>query len=93
MIQRTLSQKLSSLAGQFPIVTITGPRQSGKTTLTRMLFTNHEYVSLEEPHEREFGNLEKIKDNYEKMVISMDRFFPAERNGILHRYIIDFLLE
>jgi len=43
--------------------------------------------------EREFGNLEKIKDNYEKMVISMDRFFPAERNGILHRYIIDFLLE
>jgi len=43
--------------------------------------------------EREFGNLEKIKDNYEKMVISMDRFFPAEKNGITHRYIIDFLLE
>lgn len=43
--------------------------------------------------EREFGNLEKIKDNYEKMVISMDRFFPAERNGIIHRYAIDFLLE
>ncbi len=42
---------------------------------------------------REFGNLEKIKDNYEKMVISMDKFFPAERNGILHRYIIDFLTE
>lgn len=43
--------------------------------------------------EREFGNLEKIKDNYEKMVISMDKFFPAERNGIIHRYLIDFLLE
>jgi hypothetical protein len=43
--------------------------------------------------EREFGNLEKIKDNYEKMVISMDRIFPAERNGIIHRYLIDFLLE
>ena len=42
---------------------------------------------------REFGNLEKIKDNYEKIVISMDRFFPAERNGIIHRYVIDFLLE
>ncbi len=55
MIQRTLSQKLSSLAGQFPVVTITGPRQSGKTTLTRMVFTNHEYASLEEPHEREFA--------------------------------------
>ena len=43
--------------------------------------------------EREFGNLEKINDNYEKMVISMDRFFPSERDGIIHRYVIDFLLE
>lgn len=42
---------------------------------------------------REFGNLEKIRDNYEKLVVSMDRFFPDERNGILHRYIIDFLME
>ncbi|HOD29401.1 MAG TPA: ATP-binding protein [Syntrophales bacterium] len=55
MIQRTLSRKLSSLAAQFPVVTVTGPRQSGKTTLTRMVFTNHQYVSLEEPHEREFA--------------------------------------
>lgn len=55
MFQRTLSQKLSLLALQFPVVTVTGPRQSGKTTLTRMVFTNHEYVSLEEPHEREFA--------------------------------------
>lgn len=43
--------------------------------------------------EREFGNLEKINDNYEKMVISMDRFFPPERNGIIHRYVIDFLMD
>ncbi len=42
---------------------------------------------------REFGNLEKIKDNYEKIVISMDKFFPEERNGIVHRYFIDFLLK
>ena len=55
MIQRTLSEKLLSLARQFPVVTVTGPRQSGKTTLTRMVFANHEYVSLEEPHEREFA--------------------------------------
>ena len=53
MIQRTLSQKLSSLAAQFPVVTVTGPRQSGKTTIARMVFPNHEYFSLEEPHEME----------------------------------------
>lgn len=42
---------------------------------------------------REFGNLEKIKDNYEKIVISMDKFFPQERKGIKHWYLLDFLLE
>ena len=41
--------------------------------------------------EREFGNLEKIRDNYNKIVISMDKFFPEERNGIRHLYLIDFL--
>jgi len=42
---------------------------------------------------REFGNLLKIKDNYPKMVISMDKFYPEEYNGIKHKYLIDFLLE
>jgi len=42
--------------------------------------------------QREFGNLGKIKDNYEKIVISMDKFFPRERNGIIHKYLIDFLM-
>ncbi len=42
---------------------------------------------------REFGNLEKIKDNYEKIVISMDKMFPEERNGIQHIYLLDYLLK
>ncbi len=46
-----------------------------------------------ETTKREFGNLEKIKDNYEKLVISMDKFFPDERNGIRHQYMLDFLLK
>jgi predicted AAA+ superfamily ATPase len=49
-------------------------------------------LSTDVAMDREFGNLQKIKDNYEKIVITMDRFFPEERNGILHRYLIDFLL-
>lgn len=55
MFKRTLSEKLASLAGQFPVVSITGPRQSGKTTLTKTLFSDHAYVSLEDPDEREFA--------------------------------------
>lgn len=55
MIKRTLSQKLVTLAKKFPVVSVTGPRQSGKTTLTRMVFEDYDYVSLEDPHEREFA--------------------------------------
>ncbi len=42
--------------------------------------------------QREFGNLQKIKDNYEKIVVSMDKFFIKELKGIKHIYLIDFLL-
>lgn len=37
------------------MLAITGPRQSGKTTLARALFTDKPYVSLENPQEREFA--------------------------------------
>ena len=56
MIKRTLSDKLLALARQFPVVSVTGPRQSGKTTLTRMVFRDYDYISLEDPDEREFAH-------------------------------------
>jgi predicted AAA+ superfamily ATPase len=55
VIERTLSRKLSSLAKEFPVVTMTGPRQSGKTTLVKALFPEHDYVNLEDPDDREFA--------------------------------------
>ncbi len=55
MFHRTLADKLAALARQFPVVSITGPRQSRKTTLARLVFADHDYVSLEEPHEVEFA--------------------------------------
>lgn len=55
MIIRNLSPKLKALSEQYPIVTLTGPRQSGKTTLVKALFTDCVYVSLEEPDVREFA--------------------------------------
>lgn len=55
MFKRTLSTHLTALAKKFPVVSIMGPRQSGKTTLSKKVFEGHDYVSLEEPDEREFA--------------------------------------
>jgi len=55
MIKRTLTKKLKEAATRFPVLTVTGPRQSGKTTLVRAAFKNYEYVSLELPDERDFA--------------------------------------
>jgi uncharacterized protein len=42
---------------------------------------------------REFGNLEKINDNYRKIVLSLDKHFPKDRSGIERINLIDFLLK
>ena len=47
MIYRELEPKLLTIAQQFPVVAIIGPRQSGKTTLAKAVFANYRYVSLE----------------------------------------------
>ena len=52
MLSRHLSESVLSAAAQSPVVTLMGPRQSGKTTLCRMLFPDHEYLSLEAPDVR-----------------------------------------
>ncbi len=49
MIKRELSGKLKEASKKYPVLTITGPRQSGKTTLARYVFKDYQYVSLEEP--------------------------------------------
>ena len=49
MIARSISPKLKYLAGKFPVLFLTGPRQSGKTTLIREQFKQLPYVSLENP--------------------------------------------
>ena len=52
MIKRDLEKSLRRLAGKYPVVTVTGPRQSGKTTLCRHVFARKPYVSLETPDAR-----------------------------------------
>jgi predicted AAA+ superfamily ATPase len=55
MIKRSLQATLRRTARQYPVVTLTGPRQSGKTTLVRAAFPRHDYASLEEPDVRSFA--------------------------------------
>ena len=55
-VRRLIEDKVLELAGYYPVVTITGPRQSGKTTLVKLLFNKKEYVSLENMSNRTFAD-------------------------------------
>ena len=55
MINRFLSEYLKTAAKQYPVITLTGPRQSGKTTLVKMVFKDYDYVSLEDSDMRTFA--------------------------------------
>ncbi len=55
MIERNLGPVLLESARYYPVVTLTGPRQSGKTTLCRALFPDKPYVSLEALDVREYA--------------------------------------
>lgn len=55
MIKRHLQTVLKDSARMFPVLTLTGPRQSGKTTLAKTTFKNAHYISLEDPTNRNFA--------------------------------------
>src|SRR5580693_2632612 len=70
MINRRAQQKLLQSATWAPAIAILGPRQSGKTTLAQATFSNHRYVTLEDPTVRAFalkdprGFLASIENEY-----------------------------
>ena len=55
IIGRDITQRLTELCGQHPIVTVTGPRQSGKSSLCRTAFPDLSYADLAVPHDRDFA--------------------------------------
>lgn len=52
MIKRKIASKLIQVSKQVPVVTVIGPRQSGKTTLVKKCFPEYNYVNLEDPFNR-----------------------------------------
>lgn len=85
MIQRQMEAKLAQLATKFPIVSVTGPRQSGKSTLIRHSFPTYEYVSFEEP-----GVLELFEDDPRQFLRTHSRqviFDEAQRAPELFSYL------
>ncbi|PJM76722.1 AAA family ATPase [Bifidobacterium felsineum] len=66
-----MSTKIRSLATQFPIITLTGARQSGKTTLSQELFKDFEHVTLEDPAMRDLAthDMRSFLNRYNNHVI------------------------
>jgi len=62
-------------------------RKGGEKIYVQVCYLLHDGKTVE----REFGNLERIKDNYPKFVVSMDEFSGNSRNGIKHFHLLEFL--
>lgn len=59
-IERKILPHLQKMLGHFPVLSLTGPRQSGKTTLLRHAFSNYKYFNLERPDHRQLVNEDPI---------------------------------
>ena len=56
IVKRQLEKSIQSLLSKYPILAITGPRQSGRTTMLKNILPTYRYVSLEDTDERSFAN-------------------------------------
>lgn len=88
MIPRSIANKVNELLGKYPIVSITGPRQSGKTTLTRILRPDYQYISLENPSDRLFAQQDPVGflETYQNGVILDEVQYVPELFSYLQVY-------
>lgn len=91
MIPRHAKNILLELAKGYPAIAITGPRQSGKTTLTKHVFKNKPYVSLENPDLREMSQIDPrgFLDKYKKGAL----FDEVQRSPQLFSYLQEIIDE
>ena len=85
MIDRQIEKELTILKNEFPIIAILGPRQSGKTTLSKKVFKDYEYVSFEDYDVREFAENDPrgFLDRYKEKII----FDEIQRVPIIISYL------
>lgn len=71
IVKRNIEDRLREMTRKFPIVSLTGPRQSGKTTLLRSMFPEYRYVSLENPDIQDFAlqDPRRFLENYDRYII------------------------
>ena len=72
MIKRDITTRINKLKSQFPVLAVTGPRQSGKTTLLREMFPDYAYYNLENPEtlaKVEHDTATFIRENQDRVII------------------------
>ena len=80
MVYREIERTLSALLQKYPAVNITGPRQSGKTTLVKSIGGNYNYFSLENPDTRLFAESDPrgfLRSAGEKFILDEVQYVPA----------------
>ncbi|BAU53670.1 ATP-binding protein [Mucilaginibacter gotjawali] len=84
-IARQIAPIIKAQQSKFPVLAVTGPRQSGKTTLLKALFSDYRYVSLENPDTRSFALEDPIGflNTYDQKII----FDEVQRAPALFSYI------
>ena len=85
MIKRSITSILRSRLDKFPILSLTGPRQSGKTTLLKNVFTDYTYFNMERPDHRELFLSDPI--GFLKSIGAKVIFDEAQRLPDLFSYI------
>jgi predicted AAA+ superfamily ATPase len=100
MIPRLLTAESLKLASWFPVVSVTGPRQSGKSTLVRNAFKSYEYVNLEEPNIRRIASEDPvgfIRNRTNRLIIDEAQYVPdlfsmvqvvSDENNEVGQYIL-----
>lgn len=80
MIQRDIVAKIKLMAQKMPVISITGPRQSGKTTVAKMCFPEYDYVNLENPDTFEDAKSDPrlfLSRHKKGLIIDEVQLFPA----------------